>query len=57
MHWETKLVSLSNAHDKAKSEKLTQSLEREKIAGQLKIAKKNYEDESSSYMLEVRWCL
>ncbi|EKX41191.1 hypothetical protein GUITHDRAFT_112664 [Guillardia theta CCMP2712] len=54
VHWEKQLVSLANAQDKAKSEKLTQSLAREKVAGQLKIAKKNYEEETSAYNLEIQ---
>eukprot|EP00960_Hanusia_phi_P067348 766607-Hanusia_phi.AAC.5 len=52
--WEKKLVSLSNAADKAKSSKLDQSLNRQKLSGKKNVAKQNFKEETAAYELQIQ---
>jgi len=53
IEWQTKLVDLSNAQDKAKAAANAEQLQREKLAGQKKVAQETANDENSAYKLTI----
>jgi len=53
IEWQTKLVELSNAKDKAKAEAQSQQLQREKLAGQKKTVAESASQENAAYKLLI----
>jgi len=53
IEWQTKLVELSDAADKAKAAAQSEQLQREALAGGKKVAQENAQNEGAAYKLSI----